>query len=89
MTGSRALSEGHGPVPAAPVRNEAIPEDDFGSGSRITSSVRRLVLVLIIIMALVNVTSTVLMLSNWSDSQFQKNGVIGPLLADAFLGEQG
>src|SRR3712207_8468283 len=61
----------------------------FRSGSRTTSSMRRIVLVLIVIMALVNVTSTVLMLSNWSDSQFQKNGVTGPLLADAFLEEQG
>jgi hypothetical protein len=76
-------------VPETPFGNEAILQDDFGSEGRRTFSTHRIVLVLIIALALVNVTATVLMLASWSESHLLKSDVIGTLLANAFLEEQG
>ncbi len=89
MTGSRVLSESHDRVLETPFRNEAILKDDIGSEDRRTCSTHRVVLVLIIALALVNVTATVVMLASWSESHLLNSDVIGTLLANAFLEEQG
>jgi hypothetical protein len=76
-------------VPETPFRNEAILQDDFGSEGRITFLNHRIVLMLIIVLALVNVTATMLMLASWSEIHLLKSDAIGTLLANAFLEEQG
>ncbi len=66
-------------VCAATVGDSVISKEGLRSRDGGTPSTYRLVLWLIIVLAFVNVTSTVLMLASWADNRFLTNAATEPL----------
>jgi hypothetical protein len=88
VTESGILFEGIARVSAAPIGDTGDSRGDRRSGDDVPPSANRIVLLLIVILALVNVTSTVLMLRSWSNDRFLANDVTEMLLGDPSPKEQ-
>ena len=88
VTESGALFKSNARVSAAPIWDTVDSRGDRRSGDEVSPSANRIVLLLIVFLALVNVTSTVLMLRSWSNNRFLANDVTEMLLVDPSPKEQ-
>ena len=82
VTRSWVLLNGSAWISRASIRDSVNSRDDLRSRSEGTPSAHCIVALFIIVLALVNVTSMVLMLRSWSENRFLDHDVTEVLLVD-------
>jgi hypothetical protein len=85
---SACLSNDSAWILATAIRNDVSSKDDLQNRNGGTPPACRIALMLIIMMALVNVTSTMLMLRGWLGRQFPLNDATGVIFRDPSSEEQ-